>query len=38
MTSRAPGTSIEFALAIIEELYGKEKATEVAAPMLVLKA
>jgi len=35
ITSRGPGTSIEFALKIIEVLYGKEKAVSVATPMLV---
>jgi len=36
VTSRGPGTSIEFALALIEELYGKEHAKKVAEPMLVM--
>jgi 4-methyl-5(b-hydroxyethyl)-thiazole monophosphate biosynthesis len=35
VTSRAPGTAIEFALALVALLYGKEKAEEVAEPMLV---
>ena len=35
VTSRGPGTAIEFALALIEQLFGKEKASEVAGPMLV---
>jgi 4-methyl-5(b-hydroxyethyl)-thiazole monophosphate biosynthesis len=34
-TSRGPGTAIEFALVLVELLYGKEKAEEVAGPMLV---
>jgi transcriptional regulator GlxA family with amidase domain len=38
VTSRGPGTAIEFALKLVEQLYGKEKATEVAAPMLVDKS
>jgi hypothetical protein len=33
--SRGPGTAIEFALAIIEALYGREKAQQVAAPMVL---
>lgn len=36
LTSRGPGTSFEFALAIVEALRGKEVADEVKAP-LVLK-
>ena len=35
ITSRGPGTAIEFALALIEQLFGAEKATAVAGPMLV---
>ncbi|AWB67682.1 DJ-1 family protein [Saccharobesus litoralis] len=35
ITSRAPGTAIEFTLAIIEKILGKEKANRVAEPMLV---
>ena len=35
ITSRAPGTTIEFALAIVERLCGKETADKVARPMLV---
>jgi 4-methyl-5(b-hydroxyethyl)-thiazole monophosphate biosynthesis len=34
VTSRAPGTAIEFALALVALLYGKKKAEEVAEPML----
>jgi len=34
-TSRGPGTALEFSLALVEVLFGKEKAEEVAAPMLV---
>ncbi|GLJ38673.1 hypothetical protein SUGI_0788320 [Cryptomeria japonica] len=34
-TSRGPGTAIEFALSFIEQLYGKEKAEEVAKPMVM---
>jgi 4-methyl-5(b-hydroxyethyl)-thiazole monophosphate biosynthesis len=35
VTSRAPGTAIEFALALVALLYGREKADAVAEPMLV---
>ncbi|MCP4403621.1 MAG: DJ-1/PfpI family protein [bacterium] len=35
ITSRGPGTAIEFALTLIEELLGKEHAANVAGPMLV---
>jgi protein deglycase len=35
ITSRGPGTAIEFALQLVAELYGQEKAREVAEPMLV---
>jgi 4-methyl-5(b-hydroxyethyl)-thiazole monophosphate biosynthesis len=34
-TSRGPGTAIEFALSLVEMMYGKEKSDEVAAPMIV---
>eukprot|EP01018_Ginkgo_biloba_P000807 Gb_24084 [translate_table: standard] len=34
-TSRGPGTAMEFALSYVEQLYGKEKAEEVAKPMVV---
>ena len=34
-TSRGPGTALEFALALVEQLYGSEKAKEVAGPMVV---
>jgi len=37
VTSRGPGTAIEFALTLVELLFSKEKADEVAAPMLVRK-
>ena len=36
LTSRGPGTSFEFALAIVEALVGKHMANQVKAP-LVLK-
>mmetsp|Transcript_4537 Transcript_4537/g.8462 ORF Transcript_4537/g.8462 Transcript_4537/m.8462 type:complete len:230 (-) Transcript_4537:525-1214(-) len=34
ITSRGPGTAFEFALAMVEYLYDKEKAKEVAGPMV----
>jgi len=34
VTSRGPGTALEFALTLVE-LYGSEKAKEVAVPMVV---
>jgi 4-methyl-5(b-hydroxyethyl)-thiazole monophosphate biosynthesis len=35
ITSRAPGTAMAFALALVEALFGREKRDEIAAPMLV---
>lgn len=35
ITSQGPGTSLKFALQLGEELYGKDKADEIAAGMLV---
>ena len=35
VTSRSPGTALEFALALVELLYGPQRADEVAKPMLV---
>ena len=35
VTSRGPGTAIEFALKLIELLYGRKKVAEVAGPMIV---
>lgn len=35
ITSRGPGTAFDFALAIVENLLGKEKAKEVAKGMLL---
>ncbi|XP_017490381.1 PREDICTED: protein deglycase DJ-1-like [Rhagoletis zephyria] len=35
ITSRAPGTALEFSLAIVKNLVGEEKAAAVAAPMLL---
>ena len=34
VTSQGPETAIEFALALVERLYGKEKMEEVAGPLL----
>lgn len=34
-TSRGPGTAIEFALELVSQLFGPEKAAEVAAPMVL---
>mmetsp|Transcript_15375 Transcript_15375/g.18870 ORF Transcript_15375/g.18870 Transcript_15375/m.18870 type:complete len:227 (+) Transcript_15375:24-704(+) len=35
VTSRGPGTSLKFALALVEKLYGPEKSNELAKQMLV---
>lgn len=35
VTSRGPGTALEFALTLVEQLYGSDKAKEVAGPMVV---
>ncbi|MCW8132801.1 MAG: DJ-1/PfpI family protein [Planctomycetota bacterium] len=37
VTSRGPGTAFEFALALIEDLLGREAAEKVAGPMLLPK-
>ena len=37
VTSRGPGTAFEFSLCLVEKLFGKEKAEEVAWPMVVAK-
>ena len=34
-TSRGPGTAFEWALALVAQLYGVEKAREVAGPMVM---
>ncbi|MED6218779.1 Protein DJ-1 B [Stylosanthes scabra] len=34
-TSRAPGTTMEFGVALVEQLYGKQKADEVAGPLVM---
>ncbi|KAL1299612.1 hypothetical protein HN51_044160 [Arachis hypogaea] len=35
VTSRAPGTTMEFGVALVEQLYGKQKADEVAGPLVM---
>ncbi|KAL9236461.1 hypothetical protein vseg_011130 [Gypsophila vaccaria] len=35
VTSRGPGTSMEYGVALVEQLYGKEKADEVEAPLVM---
>jgi putative intracellular protease/amidase len=35
LTSRGPGTAVEFALALVERLYGKARREEVAGAMVV---
>ncbi|CAN1271648.1 Protein DJ-1 homolog B [Linum perenne] len=35
ITSRGPGTTMEFAVALVEQLYGKEKAAEVSGPLVM---
>ncbi|KAK6934162.1 DJ-1/PfpI [Dillenia turbinata] len=35
VTSRGPGTAMEFSIALVEQLYGKEKADEVAGPLVM---
>ena len=37
VTSRGPETAIEFALALVERLYGKEKMEEVDGPLVSYK-
>lgn len=38
VTSRGPGTSLEWSLCLVEQLFGKDKAKEVAGPMVVQPA
>ena len=38
ITSRGPGTSMEFALAIVEKFFGRNKALELAKIMLFTRA
>ncbi|VFQ64327.1 unnamed protein product [Cuscuta campestris] len=35
ITSRGPGTVMEYAVALVEKLYGKEKANEVSGPLVM---
>ncbi|GAB2284412.1 Protein DJ-1 B [Dionaea muscipula] len=35
VTSRGPGTTFEYSVALVEQLYGKEKADEVAGPLVM---
>lgn len=37
ITSRGPGTAIEFSLGIVEKFFGREKAVEIAKAMLVVR-
>ena len=37
VTSRGPGTAFEFSLCLVERLFGREKAEEVAGPMVMAK-
>lgn len=34
VTSRGPGTTMEFSVALVEQLYGKDKADEVSGPLV----
>lgn len=34
VTSRGPGTTMEFAVALVELLFGKDKADEVSGPLV----
>lgn len=34
VTSRGPGTAMEFSLVLVEQLYGKEKVNEIAGPLV----
>ena len=38
VTSRGPGTAIEFAIELVAQLFGPDKAREVAGPMVVAQA
>ena len=35
ITSRGPGTAVEFALVLVEQLFGKDKGEEVAGPLVM---
>lgn len=34
VTSRGPGTTMEYAVALVEQLFGKEKADEISGPLV----
>lgn len=34
ITSRGPGTTMEYSVALVEQLFGKEKADEVSGPLV----
>lgn len=36
VTSRGPGTTIEFSITLVEQLYGKEKADEVSSILVMI--
>lgn len=36
VTSRGPGTTMEFSVTLVEQLFGKDKAAEVSAPLVCL--
>lgn len=36
VTSRGPGTTMELAVALVELLFGKDKADEVSGPLVIL--
>lgn len=36
LTSRGPGTSMEYSVALVELLYGKEKADEISGPLVCM--
>lgn len=36
VTSRGPGTTMEFSVKLVEQLFGKEKAAEVSGPLVCL--
>ena len=38
VTSRGPGTALEWALCLVEQLYGQEQCKKIAAPMVVQPA
>lgn len=35
VTSQGAGTTMEFSVALVEQLYGKDKADEVAGPLVI---